>query len=195
MQFYDFIKRGGVPSVFSAYDLLSYGARNTVDQNLIRLYRAGLIQKISTGLYCFPQKHKLLGTIIPKIDDILQGYVRKFNCMLQVSPAAAAHQLGLTQQVPNKMIYLTNLQSRTLNFAGQKIYLKQAGPKKLIGIGTKAGLIIQALYFFGKLGCGDDIRQQIKSLMTNKDRKDLKVFVTMVPTWMQTILIDLAHGH
>lgn len=195
MQFYDFIKGSGVPSVFSAYDLLSYGARNTVDQNLIRLYQAGLIQKISTGLYCFPKKHKFLGTIIPKIDDILQGYARKFNCVLQVSPAHAAHQLGLTQQIPNKLIYLTNLQSKTLNFAGQKIYLKQAGPKKLIGIGTKAGLIIQALYFFGKLGCGNDIRRQVKSLMTHKDRKDLKALVSMVPTWMQPILIDLAHGH
>lgn len=62
----------------------------------------------------------------------------------------------------------------------------------MLGIGTKAGLVIQALYYFGKDGLNDPFLQaKIRGLLSDKDKNTLFDLKPRTPLWMQPILKKL----
>lgn len=176
-------------AVFSALDFLDLARRNTIDQALSRLARQRRIKKVGTGLYCILVKNPVVGDIPPHIDKIVQAYAQKFGYKIQVSPAKAANLLGLSLQVPAQQIYLTDGPPHALILGGGQVIFKHVSPRKLLGIGTKAGLMIQALYYYGRKGIDPALASKIKDLLDDKDRKHLRRWLDLMPLWMQTILV------
>jgi len=177
--------------VFNATDFLSFAKRNTIDQTLSRIAKTNKIIKVATGLYCIPDRHPLIGEIPAKIDDIVQVYAKKHGYQVQVSPAKAANLLGLSQQVPSKYFYITNAPSRKLEVNGIEVNLTHVCPKKLVGVGTKAGLIIQALYSFGKDRVNDETIDKLKNMVDSTDIKNLKTWMDLTPYWMQSVIKEV----
>jgi len=177
--------------IFSASNFSGLAPRNTIDQTLLRLTKIGHIRKISTGLFCVPKAHPLLGPLNPSIDDIVQAYGKKFGYQIQVHPLKAANLLGLSQQVPAKNIYLTDGPNRSLILNGQTVILKHVCPRKLLGIGTKAGLIIQALYAFGVKNIDKLLITKLKALIDQDDKQSLQEYLAFMPGWMQKIMDTL----
>jgi len=175
-------------SVFSAANFRDLAQRNTIDQTLLRLTKRGSIQKLATGLFCVPKHHHIIGNIPPSVDGMVQAYAHKFSYHIQISPAKAANILGLSQHVPAKHIYLTDGPNRSIVLGGVKITLKHVCPKKLIGINTKAGMVVQALYCFGNKGITDQIIAKIRRMLDNKDTKLLASWLGLMPGWMQAIV-------
>ena len=159
----DQIKSHPAGWIFSASHFSGLAPRNTVDQTLLRLSKTGHIRRLSTGLFCLPHSHPLLGDTPPSLDDIVQAYTQKFGYQIQVPPAKAANLLGLSQQVATKHVYLTDGPNRSLVLNNTPVTLKHVCPRKLLGIGTKAGLILQSLYYFGAQGFDNTLALKIKS--------------------------------
>lgn len=181
----DHVKANPPGWVFSALDFSSMAPRNTIDQNLLRLAKSGHIRKIATGLFCTPKQNPILGDINPSLDEIVQAYARKFGYSIQVHPAKAANLLGLSQHVTAKNIYLTDGPTRSLVLGGQDIILKHVCPRKLLGIGTKAGLIVQALYACRSKDIDSITVKKIKELMKQDDVHQLMNWMPLLPGWMQ----------
>lgn len=177
--------------IFSAADFDSLATRNTIDQNLLRLTKLGHIRKISTGLFCIPLQHVVLGQINPSLDDMVQAYARKFGYNVHIHPAKAANLLGLSQQVPAQNIYLTDAPSRSLVLGGQKVFFQHVCPRKLLGIGTKAGLIVQALYALRSQVADPTFIEKIKRLISAEDALHLKNWLHLMPGWMKNIMTKL----
>ncbi len=184
----DQIYRKPPGSVFSASDFLGLAQRNTIDQTLLRLTSRGWIKKLATGLFCIPKKHPLIGDLPPAVDDMVYAYAQKFGHKIQISPAKAANLLGLSQQVPAKHVYLTDGPNRSLILGGVRITLKHVCSKKLIGIQTKAGMVVQALYYFRNSGLNDHLISKIRGILDKKDRKLLANWLNLMPGWMQSIM-------
>ena len=68
--------------------------------------------------------------------------------------------------------------------------LKHVCPRKLLGIGTKAGLVIQALYYYGKAGITNKITSKVRSILDDQDRDQLHHWAAHMPAWMQDILVQ-----
>lgn len=177
-------------SIFSAVDFMNLAQRNTIDQILLRLTKRGNIQKLATGLFCIPKTHPIIGKVSPSVDDMVQAYAHKFGYRIQISPAKAANLLGLSQQVPAKHIYITDGPHRSIVLGGVKITLKHVCPKKLIGINTKAGMVVQSLYYFGHKGTTDQLIAKIRKILDNKDTKLLRSWLGFMPGWMKYIVIE-----
>lgn len=176
--------------VFGAADFLKLAHRNTIDQTLLRLAKKKAILKVGVGLYCNPIKNPVLGIIPPSVDDLVRAYAHKLGYQIQIHPAKAANLLGLSLQVPAQHIYLTDGPSRSLVFGGTPVTLKHVCPRKLLGIGTKAGLVIQALYYYGKAGITNKITSKVRSILDDQDRDHLHHWVAHMPAWMQDILVQ-----
>jgi len=62
----------------------------------------------------------------------------------------------------------------------------------MIGINTKAGLVMQALYYFGKnyfdKPSDDDILRKIKTQLRSTDVQNLQAMMPMTPIWMQRVI-------
>jgi len=179
----------GAGWIFSASDFADMSDRNSVDQTLFRLCKQGIIRKLATGLYDSPIINTRFGPIPPDPDKVAQVLANKFDYHLQVNPAQAAHSLGLSQQIPTQAVYLTDGLSKTVRVGNQSLKFVHVSPKKMLGAGTRAGLVIQALYYFGKDNLdGDFLIPKIRALLNDKDKDTLMDLMPKTPLWMQPLL-------
>lgn len=70
-------RSSGRGSVFTPSDFLDLGDRDSVDQALSRLAKAGRLRRLARGLYDFPKVHPKLGPLSPAPDDIAQALARE----------------------------------------------------------------------------------------------------------------------
>ncbi len=177
--------------IFSAHDLSGMAARNTIDQTLLRLSKRGDIQKIAHGIFNKPKTNPLIGNVQPSAHDLIVAYGVKFGYQIQYHPAKAANMLGLSQYVTSHSVYLTDAPTKNVTLGAYTIQLKHVCPRKLLGIGTKAGLIIQSLYYFGKAQIDDTLSAKVQKLIDLDTADLLHTFYPDLPSWMQTILSRL----
>ncbi len=185
----DRIKAKGAGWVFSAMDFAELADRNSIDQTLFRFCKRGIIRKLATGLYDTPLVNARFGAIPPDLDKVAQVIAQKYDSNLQVNPAQAAHSLGLSQQVPTQAVYLTDGLSKVVSVGNQTLKFVHVSHKKMLGAGTKAGIIIQALYYFGKDNLDESfLVQRIRDLLNDNDKDTLMTLMPKTPLWMQPIL-------
>jgi len=186
------IVRKGRGYVFTPSDFLTVGTRASVDQALSRLARKGVIRRLTQGIYDYPKISPRLGALSPRPDDVAQAVARKDGQVLSVSPAKAANMLGLTKQVPAKLVYLTNGPTRSKTIGAQTIYLRQAAAKNLVGAGTPTGPVFQALRYLGKDGINTNALQKIAKHLKADDLQSLVKDSQSAPDWMKPVARDIA---
>src|SRR6266849_4245071 len=140
----------GRGSVFTQGEFLDLGSRAAVDKALSRLAAKGTLRRLGRGLYDYPQIHPQLGALAPDPDAIARTIAGKFATRLQPSGAYAANLLGLSTQVPSRIVYLTEGRAKTVRIGKKDIQLKHTTPKNMETAGRVSGLVIQAFGYIGK---------------------------------------------
>src|SRR5262249_49531297 len=138
--------------VFTPRQFGHLGTRAAVDQALSRLQRAGRIRRLSRGIYEFPKIHPKIGLLSPSPEAVAKAVAERTGSRITVSGGKAANLLGLSKQVPMQTVFWTEGPSRTLRIGNQTVTLKHVAPSKMIGAGTEAGVVIQAVRSLGKKG-------------------------------------------
>ena len=75
---------------------------------LSRLQRDKMIRRLAQGLYEYPREHVDLGVLPPQVDQIAKAIAEKNGLRIQPSGAYAANLVGLSEQVPGRIVFLTN---------------------------------------------------------------------------------------
>ena len=83
-----------------------------MDKALSRLAQKGTIRRLARGLCDYPESHPVMGLLMPGPDAIAGALAGKAGIRLQPSGAYAANRLGLSTQVPARILYLTDGPSR-----------------------------------------------------------------------------------
>lgn len=188
------IRGTGRGTVFSAIDFLDLGSRSSVDQALSRLTKSGAIRRLGRGLYDFPRVNKRLGILAPSPESIAHAIERKTGARVQVSGAQSANALGLSTQVPMRLVYRTTGPARRIQTGKQTIEFRQSVPNKLEGAGTSARAAIEALRHIGKGRVTEEVLSRIGMLLSPTDKKQLARLKKGAPTWMHS-LIDQIISH
>jgi hypothetical protein len=183
---------GGQGWVFTPTDLLGVGGRAAVDQALSRLVRAGRVRRLGRGLYDLPRVHPTLGPLSPSPDVVAQALARSRCSRLQVSGARAANLLGLSTQVPTKLVYATDGGSRRVRLGRQTIELRKAAPRRLAGASTPAGAALQALRHLGPDGATDDVVAKLSGTLSARDKASLKRLLPAAPAWLHPTIDRIA---
>lgn len=173
------IKRNRRGWVFTPKDFLDLGTRQNIDFILHRLLKQGTIRRLSRGLYDYPAKHPVIGTLSADSDAIANAVARSHNDTVHVSGAMAANMLHLSTQVPVKVMYLTHDTKKDVRIGNRVISLK---PTKLplSDKNDRPTLVLQALHYFGKDGIDDQIVSGCRALLNDKDRHSLLQLSTKV---------------
>src|SRR5438132_9319993 len=102
------IDRLGPGKAFSAKDFLDIATRGSIDVALGGLTRKGKIRRVRRGLYDMPKVNPALGgKLSPDIDEAARAIARRQRWKIVPEGAWAANLLGLSTQVPAKIIYHT----------------------------------------------------------------------------------------
>jgi hypothetical protein len=186
------IKQRGHAWVFSAGDFLDLGSRAAVDKALSRMAAGASIRRISLGLYDVPGRHPIVGLTSPNIDAVARALASKSGTRLQPTGAYAANLLGLSEQVPAKVIFLTDGRSKSIRLNQLDITLRRTSPRIMATAGRISGLIIQALRYLGKSHVNDDTIKRLDRRLSANDRKQLVKDAAYAPVWIGDIMRRLA---
>jgi hypothetical protein len=158
---------------------------------LTRLVQKNSIRRLAHGLYDLPEVHPKLGLMMPSIEKVVEAFKASEAIEVQPTGAYAANLLGLTTQIPMKIELFTNGSKKTITIGKQVIILKPTTPKNMVGAGTKAGLILHALRQIGKENITDEMIDQIKNQIEDKDIKYIKKQIQFAPIWVAKIMRSL----
>lgn len=181
-------KRGWV---FTPIHFLDLGNRAAIDQALGRLAKSGTIRRLARGLYDYPKKHPDFGDLPPNYERIAQALAGRDNLKIQPSGAYAANLLGLTEQVPAKIVFLTDGPNRKVQIGKRKIVLKRTTPKNMATAGQISGLVIQALRYLKRNYVDSVVIEKLKDRLSEKNKKQLMKDVRYAPAWIGDIFRQL----
>lgn len=182
----------GRGSAFTPHGFLDLGARSAVDKALSRLAAKGTIRRLARGLYEYPRKHPELGTLSPDIDKVARALAGKHRIRLQPAGAYAANLLGLSEQVPAKVVFLTDGPTRTVKIGRQEIQLRRTTPRNMAAAERLSGLLMQAFRHLGKEHITRERMEQLKRTLPAAERKGLLKDLRLAPAWMHPLLRELA---
>ena len=178
--------------VFTPNHFKDLGSRDAVASALKRHKQSGLIRQLARGVYDYPKIDPELGLLEPSTDDIAQALAGRDATRLQPSGAYAANLLGLSTQVPTKIVYLTDGRSRMVQIGKRQITLNQTTPRNMATAGKISGLVIQALRHLGSRDVDAATIEAVKKRLSASDRKRLLADIRHAPAWIADIIRKVA---
>ena len=182
------IKKRGRGWVFTPKQFLDLGSRQGVDLALHRLKAADSIRQLARGLYDYPVQDPVLGTVAPSADQIARALVVRDVIRLQPSGAYAANILGLSEQVPSRVVFLTDGPARKVTLGKREIILQHTTPRNMATAGRKSGTIIQALRYLGKDQVDDRVISILRRQISDEERPKIHKDLRHAPEWIADLL-------
>jgi hypothetical protein len=177
---------------FTPTDFLDIGSRQAVDTALSRLAKSGRIRRLARGLYDYPKSHTKIGLLSPSPEAVIEALTRRDRVRLQPTGAYAANLLGLSDQVPTKVVYLTNGPSRRIRIGNQEIILKTMAPRFMATAGRPSGTVIQALRHLGKAHVTMETIARLRKSFTAAEKQQILKDRGLAPAWMHRWLQAIA---
>lgn len=191
-QILEAISSRGRGIVFVPTDFLDLGNRQTVDIVLHRLVQKGTIRRLARGLYDFPEEHPIIGKLQPSPKKIAEALTGRDCTRIQPAGAYAANLLGLSEQVPAKIVFLTDGPSRMVKIGATTIQLRRTTLKNMAMAGRLSGLLVQALRELGKENITVERLEHLMKIVPLDQRRELLKDIRLVPEWMHSIFRKLA---
>lgn len=186
------VQEQGPGWVFSVQDFIDLGSRNAVALALMRMTKAGMIRSIARGLFELPKTHPRLGKLAASTDAIIDALRRRNSLRLQPTGAYAANLLGLSEQVPMKMVFLTDGPKRRIALDKREIILKQTTPRNMAAADRTSGTVIQALRWLGKANVTDQTIASLRRKLRPDDRRSLLNDLRHAPAWVAETMRKIA---
>jgi Family of unknown function (DUF6088) len=126
-------------------DFRGKGSQAAIKMALSRAVRNGQVQRLAQGIYFVPVVDPVLGELTPSPEAVAEQLAEREKVRIRPAGAFALHKLGLTTQVPTRLVYLTDGHPRKLKIGKATVEFKATTPKKMALSGEISGLLILAL--------------------------------------------------
>jgi len=172
-------------------DFRGIGTEGAIKMALTRLNKEGIIQRLGHGIYLLPKTDPVFGKISPAPEEIANAIAKRDKIKIKPAGAYALHKLGLTTQVPTKLVYLTNGPSKEIKIGKTTIKFKATTQKKLAMQGKYSSLIVQAIGELGAENIDTNTEKRLKELLLLEDPKILKEDLKLTTGKINDYLIKL----
>ena len=180
-------------ALLSAKGLSHLGKRDALDQALRRLEEAKELIRVYPGAYVRPIKTRF-GVRAPTVEKIVEAIATTRAETVVPHGAAAANSLGLTTQVPTKLVYLTSGRSRRLKLGAQVVEMRHAPQWMLLPAHRAAGEAIRALDWMGERHAAEALTVLRKNLPPSTV-DELLALRPALPAWMRKSISQTLMSH
>lgn len=177
-------------SVLFVDDFLDYGNPESVKKALLRLKEKEILVRLAHGIYLYPKIDTELGVLFPSTEDIAKAIARRDKARIVPTGVQALNKLGLSTQVPMKVVYLTDGAARSIKIGKRTITFKNTSPKNLLAKGEISSLVIQALKTIGQSKVDDETLLKIQTLLKKEKIENRLNDAKLAPAWINKILIQ-----
>lgn len=185
------VKASPPGTVFTPRDFVTLGSPRAIAKSLERLVKRQELRRLARGLYDKPRRDDLFGLLWPSPDAVIKAITEKDRIRVQPAGAYAANLLGLSEQVPAKIVLLTDGRSRTVKAGPMRISLKGTTPRNMAASGRLAGLLIQAFKSLGARHIEPWHVERLKKTVPREERVKLLEDLDLAPAWMRPWFLEL----
>lgn len=182
------IKKAKRGTLFFADNFVAFGNIDTIYRTLNRLVAKGELDKVTNGIYYRPQFDTIIGKVTPQIEEIANAIARRDKARIVPTGAYALNRLGLSTQVPMKIVYYTDGSARNVKAGNYTISFIRTSPKNVAAIGKISRLAIQALKSIGKQNITQNEIEQIQNVLMKEKVSCLEHDLRVAPAWMKEII-------
>lgn len=172
-------------------DFRGTGSEAAIKMALSRLVKENKIERIAHGIYTLAKTHPVMGKLQPSLDEVAKAIAEREHVRIRPAGAYALNQLGLSNQVPTRLVYITDGQARTIKIGKGGIKFKPTTPKKFGTVGPISSLLIQALEELGPKQITPSLNEKIKELLQKEDPQKLRYDLQLAPAWINDLIISM----
>ena len=132
------------------------------------------------------------GKLSPDIDEAARAIARGQRWKIVPEGAWAANLLGLSTQVPAKIIYLADGPNNEVVIGCRSIHFKHARPKAMAGLEGKFALVVQALRYLGKEGVGAREIETLRRTLSSAEKRRLLKDTRFGVDWIYEVAKKIA---
>jgi hypothetical protein len=189
------VRKAKPGSVFLPSDFKAMGASTAIRKSLSRLVVSGKLERMGQGIYVVPKVDKVFGKVLPSIEELAEVLSRKEHVKIKPSGQYALNKVGLSTQVPMKLVFLSSGHSKKIQIGKSAIVFKSTTAKKLSMKGDITSLLFLALEELDlqKLSVGqrDRIIQLLKKESPENLKHDLRLTQTKVSDFIVKIINEM----
>lgn len=176
---------------FTPFHFSDLESNSSVRKALSQLEKQKFIRRLARGLYDYPKTHKTLGMIPADLNEAAKAIAEREGVCIQPAGAHAANLVGLSTQVPGRIVFITEAASRKIKIGNQEIIFKKTTRKNMLSAGTKEGLLIQALRYLGKDHIDQKVRNQISKFLKDSSKEEIKKNMKFAPVWIRSLVFEI----
>jgi hypothetical protein len=182
-------KRG---KIFFSSNFADYGTNVAVRHTFSRLCKNGILIRLSAGIYLYPEIDREIGIIYPSIEKIAKEITKQEKARVIPTGVYALNALGLSTQVPMRVVFLTDGTPRMINIEGEaSIKFKKTAPKYLSFKSKLVSLIVFALREIGENKATAEQLERIKELLKNEKQATITGDLQLAPAWVKNTILNL----
>lgn len=170
------------------------GSRASIDQALMRLAKAGSIERIGHGLYIVPKAGRFGVKALPAPEQVAQTVAEAQGATIEIHGAEAARRFGLTTQMPAQSVFYTTGSSRAIRLGKMTVRLQHVAPRKLALAGRPAGQALSALWYLGRHQVTPGTFKRIAEKLSSSEFQVLREAKASMPAWMVEALSRYERG-
>jgi len=178
-------------SVLFVDNFLDFGNHESVKKALLRLKEKEILVRLTHGIYLYPKVDKELGVLFPSTEEIAKAIARRDKARIVPTGVQALNKLGLSTQIPMKVVYLTDGAARTVKVGKRTITFKKTSPKNLLVKGEISSFAIQALKTIGQNKIDEKTIEKIQSILKNEKKENIVHDAKLSPAWVSKILMQV----
>jgi len=126
-------------------DFKDIGTSTAIRKTLSRLVESEQVERMGQGIYVIPKNDKVFGKVLPSMEELAEALAKKEHVKIKPSGQYALNKVGLSTQVPMRLIFLTSGNAKKIRIGQNAIIFKSATAKKLSMVGDITSLLFLGL--------------------------------------------------
>jgi hypothetical protein len=183
------VKRAKSGAIFLPSDFKDLGTSTAIRKALSRLVEQKVLVRMGQGIYATPIHDKVFGDVLPSMEEIAVTLAKKDHVKIMPTGQYALNKIGLSTQVPMKMVYLTNGTKKNISLGKSSIVFQPTTTKKLAMIGTITSLLFLGLEELDLDNLSESDINKIINLLKKEDEKKLKHDLKLAPARISDFVI------
>lgn len=151
----------------------------------------GTLERIAFGIYLKPTRSRF-GVVYPPVSDIVKAIAVRDKAKILPTGNTAMNQLGLSEQVPMNLEYITSGSAREIKLGKRTIKLRRSVPKNFEYKGELIPVLVLAMKAIGKENLTNEHLGIIRKLIEeNPEEKTWQSDLQLAPAWIRKTLSNL----
>lgn len=175
--------------VFLPSDFKDLGTSTAIRKALSRLVETGRVERMGQGIYVIPKYDKVFGKVLPSIEQIANILAKKDHVKIKPSGQYALNKVGLSTQVPMRLVFLTSGHSKKIQIGKSAIIFKATTAKKLSMKGEITSLLFLGLDELDLKNISSTQLEHIQMLIKKDTSENLTYNLRLAPAKVSDFII------